>query len=109
MRADRARLSAASSPEGAPEGRIHRGCAGEEDDDDPDARDPFERAARETPPRGGAPRDATSARGGVRRDRRDGGDHRPEPAGFAADDRTSAPNDPATARSAFSADRPTNG
>ena len=64
MRADRARLSAASSPEGAPEGRIHRGCAGEEDDDDPDARDPFERAARETPPRGGAPRDATSARGG---------------------------------------------
>ena len=64
MRADRARLSAASS--GAPEGRIHRGCAGEEDDDDPDARDPFERAARETPPRGGAARDATSARGGGR-------------------------------------------
>ena len=69
MRADRARLSAASSPEGAPEGRIHRGCAGEEDDDDPDARDPFERAARR-------PR-REEARRATRRPREAGGAPRP--------------------------------
>ena len=76
----RPRLSAASSPEGAPRGGSTADAPARRTTTTP-TRGPVRARRGETPPRGGAPRDATSARGGgaPRPPRR--GDHRPEPAG----------------------------